>query len=263
MRYSNRYTLSTPEQVELEFALAGIGNRILALLIDYHVLGLILILFSLVWITLSVQLMTYLAQLDGNMSALPLWLLAIFLLVNFAIYLGYFVFFEVGWQGQTPGKRYTKIRVIRDDGRPIGVSQAVLRALLRPIDDLFFLGVFFILLGKQEKRIGDWVAGTLVVQEARPDHNTDLQCSDMAQELAEQLPALTKLERLEPDDFAIIREYLRRRKTMTPRSRRDLSMKLAHQLKTLIQLETIPPNVTSDDFLEAVYLAYQGRSPQS
>jgi len=260
MKYFNRFTLATPESVELDFALAGIGNRALALLMDYLVLGLALAIFTLLWFTVSLQLLSYLAQLGGNYSAVPLWLVAIYLIVTFILYTGYFVFFEVNWQGQTPGKRFAKIRVIRDDGRPVGLSQAVLRTLLRPIDDLFFLGAILIVLSKDEKRIGDRVAGTLVVQENRPQAKTDLQCSNTAQDLAAQLPELTHLEHLQPDDFAVIREYLRRRQTLTVRSRRDLSMKLAHQIKTLVQLETIPPNVTSDDFLEAVYLAYQGRS---
>lgn len=256
MKYFNRFTLATPESVELEFALAGIGNRALALLIDYHVLGLALVLVTLLWLTVSLQLMNYLSQVQVDYSSAPLWLLAIYLLITFALYTGYFVFFEVSWQGQTPGKRFAKIRVIRDDGRPVGLSQAILRTLLRPIDDLFFLGAVLILLSKQEKRIGDRVAGTLVVQENRPINKNALQCSATAQKLAAQLPELTQLSHLQPDDFAVIREYLRRRQTLTTRSRRDLSMKLAHQIKTLIQLESIPPDLTSDDFLEAVYLAY-------
>lgn len=258
MKYFNRFTLATPESVELEFALAGIGNRALALLIDYHVLGLALVLVTLLWFTVSLQLMNYLSQLQVDYSSAPLWLLAIYLLVTFALYTGYFVFFEVSWQGQTPGKRFAKIRVIRDDGRPVGLSQAILRTLLRPIDDLFFLGAVLIMLSKQEKRIGDRVAGTLVVQENRPISKNALQCSATAQNLAAQLPELTQLNHLQPDDFAVIREYLQRRQTLTTRSRRDLSMKLAHQIKTLIQMESIPPDLTSDDFLEAVYLAYQG-----
>ncbi|MBD1914138.1 MULTISPECIES: RDD family protein [unclassified Leptolyngbya] len=260
MKYFNRFTLATPESVELEFALAGIGNRALALLIDYHVLALAWVLVTLLWFTVSLQLMDYLSQLQTDYSSVPLWLLAIYLLVTFALYTGYFVFFEVSWQGQTPGKRFAKIRVIRDDGRPVGLSQAILRTLLRPIDDLFFLGALLIVIGKQEKRIGDRVAGTLVVQENRPILKNDLHCSETAQTLAVKLPELTQLEQLQPDDFAVIREYLRRRPTLTKRSRGELSMKLAHQIKTLIQLETIPPELTSDDFLEAVYLAYQGRS---
>ncbi|PSB24168.1 RDD family protein [Stenomitos frigidus] len=257
MRFFNRVSLSTPESVELEFTLAGIGNRTLALLIDYHILAAILIGFWVLWGMFSLGLLSYLNSGTFNYASAPLWLLAIALLINFFIFAGYFTFFEVMWQGQTPGKRFTKIRVIRDDGRPIGLSQAALRSLLRPIDDFCFVGVFFILLGKQEKRLGDWAAGTLVIQEQRGDRKATLMISDQAKELAIDLPKMADLNQLLPDDFAVVRTYLQRRRAMDKRARNDLSLNLARQLRTLIGLETIPPNTSADQFLEAVYEAYQ------
>lgn len=257
MRFFNRVSLSTPESVELEFTLAGIGNRTLALLIDYHILAALLIGFWVLWGMFSLGLLSYLRTSTFNYASAPIWLLAIALLINFCVFAGYFTFFEVFWQGQTPGKRLTKIRVIRDDGKPIGMSQAALRSLLRPIDDFCFIGVFFILLGKQEKRLGDWAAGTLVIQEQRGDRKATLMISDRAKALAIDLPKMADLSQLLPDDFAVMRTYLQRRRTMDKKARNDLSLKLAQQLRTLIGLETIPPDTTADQFLEAVYEAYQ------
>lgn len=258
MRFLNRVSLATPESVEIEFPLAGIGNRALALVIDYHILGLILVLFWVFCAFFILGTLGVLERIGGNYSAAPLWLLAIAVLLNFAVFAGYFVLFEAFWQGQTPGKRLTKIRVIQNDGRPVGLTQAALRGLLRPVDDFFFIGIFFIVLSKQEKRIGDWVAGTLVVQEGRSDRRSPrLNTSDAATQLAEELPAISDLNQLLPDDFTVLREYLQRRALMAPRAKSDLSMKLARQLRTLIKMETIPDNTTSEVFLEAVYLAYQ------
>ena len=259
MRFFNRVSLSTPESVELEFTLAGIGNRTLALLIDYHILAAALLGFWILWSVFSLGLLSYLNSGSFNYASAPLWLLAIALLLNFVIFAGYFTFFEVLCQGQTPGKRFTKIRVIRDDGRPIGLSQAALRSLLRPIDDFLFIGVLFILLGKQEKRLGDWAAGTLVIQEQRGDRKATLMISDQAKTLAIELPKLADLNQLLPDDVAVLRTYLQRRRTMDKRARHDLSLNLARQLRTLVGLETIPPSTTADQFLEAVYEAYQRR----
>ncbi len=257
MRFFNHVSLSTPESVELEFTLAGIGNRTLALVLDYSILGALLVVFWILWGMFSLGLLSYLNSGTFNYASAPIWLLAIALLINFFIFAGYFTFFEVFWQGQTPGKRFTKIRVIRDDGRPIGLSQAALRSLLRPIDDFCFIGVFFILFGKQEKRLGDWAAGTLVIQEQRGDRKATLMISESAKQLAIELPKLAALNQLLPDDFAVVRTYLQRRSTMDARARNDLSLNLARQLRTLIGLETIPPNTTADQFLEAVYEAYQ------
>ncbi|MGA7934220.1 MAG: RDD family protein [Kovacikia sp.] len=262
MRFFNRVSLSTPESVELEFTLAGIGNRTLALLIDYHIMGLLLFGFWVLWGTFSLGLLSYLSGTNQNYTAVPIWLTAIAVLISFVIFTGYFAFFELAWQGQTPGKRIAKIRVIRDDGKPIGISQVALRSLLRPIDDLLFIGAFFILFGKREKRLGDWAAGTLVIQEQRPGSKETIVISEQAKDLATQLPAMADLSQLLPDDFVVIRTYLERRAAMAPNARKELSLKLARQLRTLIDLEIIPPNTVSDHFLEAVYLAYQQQNAQ-
>lgn len=260
MRFFNRVTLQTPESVELEFTLAGIGNRAYALLIDYLVWGLLLIGFFITWAIFSSQLLEAIEKLVGTNRQLELWLVAIQLLISFFIYVGYFVVFETLWQGQTPGKRFAKIRVICDDGKPIRLQQSTLRSLLRPVDDLFFLGVFFIVLGKREKRLGDLVAGTLVIQEEQPVASSSFPISKEAETLATQLLIDADFSGMLPEDFAVIREYLQRRAAMIPAARAELSRQLAHQSKEVIALEKVPKGVTANQFLEAVYLAYQQQS---
>jgi len=253
--------LLTPESVELELTLAGIGSRALALTIDYCLL---LLAEALLWTLLglfSQQLLDYLERLQVNYSGLPLWVLSIALLASLALYAGYFVIFETLWQGQSPGKRLAQIRVIRDNGQPVRLAQATLRALLRPLDDFLFAGMFLICLSRQEKRLGDWVAGTLVVRENRPQARQPETLSDSARTLAVDLPNLTDLNQLQPDDFAVIGEYLQRRHAMSTAARRELSLKLAREIRAIVKLAEIPAGLTSDQFLEAVYLAYQQQFP--
>jgi uncharacterized RDD family membrane protein YckC len=254
MHFFNRFTLQTPESVELEFTLAGIGNRAWALVIDYHVLGLLLVVFLIAWYIISVKLVNLWGKLFGSVN-IGVWLVAIALIVGFFIYTGYFVCFETLWQGQTPGKRFAKIRVIRENGRPVGLQQATLRALLRPIDDSFFLGAFLIIFSRQEKRLGDWAAGTIVIQAESPMIAT-FAVSKQAQDLVQLLNS-ADLSQLLPDDFAVIREYLQRRTAMAPKARAQLSLQLAQQVQAFIALERLPADVTPDIFLEAIYLAYQ------
>jgi len=256
MRLFNRYTLHTPESVELEFTLAGIGNRAYALLIDYIILGLIIVVFLLGSLIFnSVLLVT--ANLLGSTNRLELWLIAVQALIGFFIYVGYFVFYETVWSGQTPGKRYAKIRVIRDDGRPVRLQQSTLRALLRPFDDLFFIGVFFIVFNQREKRLGDLVGGTLVIQEEQPLPTAALEVSTSAQSLANKLLIEADISSLLPEDFAVIREYLQRRDGMIPNARNEVSKQLATQVKQVIGWEKMPTKVDANVFLEAVYHAYQ------
>ncbi|MGB3691435.1 MAG: RDD family protein [Spirulinaceae cyanobacterium] len=252
MKYFNQVNLETPESVELEFSLAGIGNRVHAFLIDY-VIWLSVVFFC--QMTVAFLIFNYLIQYDS----LSQFLLAIQLFIVFVIQVGYFVFFETIWQGQTPGKRRAKIRVIQDDGRPVQLQQATIRSLLRPVDDLLFVGMFFIIFTKREKRIGDFVAGTLVVQEEAVS-DTNISLSTEATTLAKELPTVTDLSCLLPEDFAIIRDYLQRRKGMIPSARKEVSLRLASQIKEIVSLERVPSGVTANQFLEAVYLAYQEES---
>jgi uncharacterized RDD family membrane protein YckC len=256
MSLFNRIKIRTPESVELEFTLAGIGNRTVALVVDYLIWGALLILVLFIWGFLSASLVEYFPQ--GR--DIRLWLTAISALIVFLVYTSYFVVLETLWQGQTPGKRYAKIRVIRDDGQPAGLSQALLRSLLRPVDDIFFLGMLMIILGKQEKRLGDLVAGTLVVQEERPVTAAEFPVSPQAQALAKELLTRGTIGAMLPDDFAVIREYLQRRTVMEAIARADLARRLAHQVAAVIVLPEVPNQVQPELFLEAVYLAYQQQS---
>ncbi|MEH2143573.1 RDD family protein [Nostoc sp.] len=255
MHLFNNVKFNTPESVELEFTLAGIGNRAWALLIDYHVLAVILVGFFIAWSIISVQLGDFWVDIFG--TAATLWLIAIAFLASFIIYVGYFVFFETLWFGQTPGKRFAKIRVVRDDGRLIGLQQATLRALLRPFDETLFIGAFLIMLGRREKRLGDLAAGTIVIQAQTPTASATLTISEQAKVLNQQLLEIADLSQLLPDDFAVIREYLQRRGAMSLKARASLSLKLAEQVQTIINLEKLPEAVTPDVFLEAIYLVYK------
>lgn len=251
-------TIQTPESVELEFTLAGIGNRALALLVDYFAVFLLLSLVSIFTSFISEQLTSILLALGSGSEGLDLWLVAIALLATAAIYWGYFVGFEAYWQGQTPGKRLTKIRVINDNGKPEGIFQATLRSLLRPVDDILFIGFFCILFSPQEKRIGDWLAGTLVVQSETVVGEAQIKASPAAQTLAAELMTQANVGNLLPDDFATLREYLLRRKILTDAARKELSVQLAQQLQEIIELERLPQTqLPAEQFLEAIYVAYQ------
>ncbi len=256
MKFFNEIRLRTPESVELEFPLAGIGSRAYALLVDYTLLSLAIAVFLFFWAIVSFQMREFFPDSQGLGS----WLVAIPLLLCFAIFVGYFVFFETLWQGQTPGKRLAQIRVIQDDGRPISLPQATLRALLRTFDDLsfFILGFLLIVLGKKEKRLGDWVAGTVVIQEQRSTKGKiQIFNEGEAQQVATSLLENQAIQALKPDDFAIVREYLKRRTKLSSRARETVSLRLAQQVQKRLELEGLPFDMTAATFLEGVYLAYQ------
>ncbi|MEM7592005.1 MAG: RDD family protein [Cyanobacteria bacterium P01_A01_bin.83] len=256
MRFFNQINLQTPESVELEFTLAGIGNRSFALLIDYIILGLIILLVWMISAFVAFGLVSDWFN-NGTLNILAQWIWAIQSLTTFAIYVGYFVILETLWQGQTPGKRWTKIKVIRDNGQPERLPQAILRALLRPVDDILFVGVFLIIFSRQEKRLGDMVAGTIVVQEEQGAQLSKINISEVAETLAVQLRIEAEVVNLQPEHFATIREFLTRRQNMMLEYQHQLSRKLAQQVKEIILLDDVPEGYSNSQFLEAIYLAYQ------
>lgn len=261
MHLLRKATLRTPENVQLDFTLAGIGNRALALGLDYMVLslGLGLILTLLNWLVPSI--VQFLDQWQLNSNGVLLWVAAIAMLVVFVLYVGYFAICEALWQGQTLGKRWVKIRVIQEDGRPVGLGQSGLRALLRPIDDFLSLGLCFIIFGTQEKRIGDWVAGTLVIQE-EAGILAPIVLGAESESIATQLRTELNPDWIQPEELTVVVNFLQRRSVFSPKVRVQISHQLATQLEKRLELDFLPRNIPDEVFLEAIYrLSQEGRNP--
>ncbi|MDR7994054.1 RDD family protein [Thermosynechococcus sp. TG252] len=264
LRWLRRVTLRTPESIELDFALGGIGSRVLAWLIDQVILYTALVLFSLTagYIYFYALYPWLIEVLPASGQSIEAWSLGIYLLVMFALYNGYYIFFETYWQGQTPGKRYAEIRVVQDNGRPIGLREATLRSLLQPIDFAFFgIGAFLVALSRSEKRLGDRVAGTLVIQDEQATRlapkATTLQQPQAA--WVQELRSLAHWEQMTPEHYLLVRNYLNNRDRLSPVGRYQAAQELRQQLEPLL-LPTYPANwpaLSAEDFLEGLYMAYR------
>ena len=164
---SDTHYIETPEQVELEYSVAGIGSRFVAALLDMLILlaFFALELIALVMVGAAAVASPASAKLGGAAGS---WLMALVIFLNFVIFWGYFALLEAYWKGQTPGKRVMKLRVIKDSGRQITFFEALARNLVRIVDylpSLYLIGVITMLCNKRSQRLGDLVAGTLVVHE--------------------------------------------------------------------------------------------------
>lgn len=233
--------IDTPEQIALELPLAGIGSRFLALAIDtliqsvFYLITAIIFIFTL---PLGSSVFLFLPKLVGPA-------LAVFIL--FAIYWGYFAFFESIWSGQTPGKRYAGIRVIKESGRPINAFDAIGRNLMRAVDGLpgiYGVGLVCMMCNQQSRRLGDFVAGTVVVHEkptedVRPSWN-------ISQQGASAAPGLTQVS---PEELVLIETYLHRRWDLDKYVRVNTAVQIADRIKAKTGLQP-QPNQHVDDFLE-------------
>jgi uncharacterized RDD family membrane protein YckC len=215
--------VETPEQIELSLPLAGVGSRAIAYLLD--------LLCQIVPTTAVAVALFVIAPIDKvfgkaadglpELTTLPMALLS---LTIFAVNFGYFAVFETLWRGQSPGKRWTALRVVKDGGFPLDGRAALVRNLLRVVDFLpafYVAGMISIFLGRSGKRIGDHAAGTVVVRERRvraiePPH--------------EAAPTPAAAAALAPADRSLVEDFLDRRHELDEDARYRVARMLATRL---------------------------------
>src|SRR5258706_4883149 len=153
-------SIDTPENVVFGYSVAGIGSRFLAALVDTTVI----VLLQLIVIGTSAFALNV-ANLTDSLGG---WFSAIFGLVAFLLFWGYYIFFEMLWNGQSPGKRWAGLRVIRMDGTPVTLAESIIRNLVRLIDFMPFgygVGVVTLFINDQAPRPGELAAGSLVIHD--------------------------------------------------------------------------------------------------
>lgn len=239
--------IDTPEQIALELQVAGIGSRFLALAVDTVLQG---ILYTVAFLT-PVALLNFPPLFSQSFFGVLGPALAI--LFWFCIYWGYFALFEIFWNGQTPGKRLAGVRVIKDSGRPINAFEAIARNILRAIDFLpgmYAVGVVTMMLNRNSRRLGDFVAGTIVVhdrqtEDMRPDWSAPVSSRHSGSQLA------SHLSKVSADELQLIETYLHRRLDLDPLVRSDMAERIVNRIanQTGLRPET---DQAIDDFLEAV-----------
>jgi uncharacterized RDD family membrane protein YckC len=254
-RYTDQFVLETPENISFGYEVAGIGSRFLAALIDTLIQFLLYFFLSLALVFISatataLRLPTQFAN----------WLGVLFIIALFLIQFGYFMFLEIIMNGQTPGKRLFHLRVIKENGYPLGVMDSVVRNLIRIIDFFPFgygIGIIAMFLNDRAKRLGDFGAGTIVVKLRDQIKLAELSipASTGTTTAAAQVPGL---ERLKEPDIEVIESYLRRRTEL--KNANVLGPKLATQIRARLnshdeQVELEPP--AADDFLRTVVAAYR------
>ena len=140
--------------------------------------------------------------------------IAAYALLNFCVFWGYYIVFELAWGGRTPGKRVAKIRIVRADGGPAGASEIVVRNLVRMIDMLpvgYLIGLITMLANRQARRLGDFAAGTLVVKAGGEVMLDSLLVAPRTESLP-PTPVEPDLDvrRLTPAEYGLVRDLLLR-----------------------------------------------------
>ncbi len=264
--------IDTPENVTFDYSVAGIGSRFLAALVDTFIIGLlqVIVFGTLLWVLSRMSGFSLLDSSGSSSDAKVLyWVFGILVLLSFVFYWGYYIFFEILWNGQTPGKRLVSLRVIRVDGTPVSASEVVIRNLVRTIDLLpvaYGVGVVTMFVTHNSRRLGDLSAGTVVVHEKKTSELQELTANRQrtlgAVTTNSTAPLSFPMDRLKTEDIQIIEEYLLRRGQLT--NRQQLA---GHILNTLLEKlgESTGeyPVQNSDDMLAAIYVAWKQQNSRS
>lgn len=256
--------IETPERVPLHFALASIGNRFLACAID-HALQMLAIIVMVIAFTLIANY----SSLGEQLSNAPKWVKAVLIVIVFLIISGYFAFFEWIWNGQTPGKRWLKLRVIREDGRPVTFWEAAVRNLLRTFDMMpapfYSIGLISVFISSSDQRVGDMVAGTVVVREreaeapafaevfASPVSDPALRRSFKPVDFIADINVLTEPE------IEVVETFLRRRWDLTDIARQWMAWRVALPLMYKLRPGYDLSTFTYEGFLEELLHRYRAQ----
>ena len=284
--------VATPENIEIEYELGGVGSRFLANLTDtllqiavfaalalvVGIAGFLLSLSAAAWAKATLAFFENILEAMAGIAA-------------FLILWGYFLYFEIRWNGQTPGKRQQGLRVVQTGGYPIGPYAAIVRNLLRVVDGMplltlglviaglvdhsSFVGMLgglsilttlcFMLGSARYQRLGDFVAGTMVVKQRAPRVPTLEALAPPPRVLPEHLAAfaLADIARHVYDmtvpEYRAVRHYIDRRWQLPPAVQQRAAMTLAVPL--MLRLGIVPPagvqRVNYADLLEYLAVAFE------
>lgn len=205
----NYITITTPDNIEITYRLAGAGSRIAAAFVDFLIQLAVIVIIIIA---------AYYAILGGNLKNIEsldsiAWFIGILLLVIFLFYYSYFILTEMLLNGQTIGKKLLGLRVIRENGAPIGLIQSLIRNILKLSVDSAGIGVVTIMFSKKCKRIGDMAASTIVI--AEDPRKVTLRASDLLNIKAPDLMPSNNHLVITDKEYRLLKDYFIRKESFT------------------------------------------------
>ncbi len=241
MEYEDRVRISTPEGVDIDLTLAGIGSRFVAALFDFLIQGTLLVAAGFIT-----------GVFGGQESLLGTGLFAISF---FVIWFGYNVLFEVRSHGQTLGKGWTGLRVVRTGGLPVTFLPSCVRNVMRLIDilPLFYgIGMTSIFFTTRNQRLGDLAGGTLVVRDRPGGKDEEPTAAPAHRGDGWDVSAVSA------QDIGTVRQFLARRSGLETAARAELAAELERRLRP--RVAGAPERIAAEEFLERLAAAKADRA---
>jgi uncharacterized RDD family membrane protein YckC len=238
--------ISTGESVAFSYELAGLGSRFIAVALDFTIQMLVALAVVLFFAWIAYRLPNAPpVKLSAATKVATAILQGILVFAAFLLFFGYFIVFEWLFEGRTPGKRLTGLRVVRDGGFPLDFTSAVVRNVVRILE--FGIGFYAIsavatVLSPMNRRLGDMAAGTLVVREGKLERSAVLPVY-----AAEETRDNSLARDLLPAERELVRRYVERRETLNPGPRDALAKRIADGIRP--RLAATFEHLSDDDLL--------------
>lgn len=259
---SREITVVTPENVTIDYELAGLGSRAAAQIADLLVQIGLFILMGLVWWGLS-SLAGGMRTSGTQLSFLKDIGLALTIIVSFLIFAGYFIFFETTQNGQTLGKKWVGLRVIKEGGAPIDFTSASIRNIIRILEfavGFYMFSLFFILFSPLYKRLGDYAAGTIVVKERSPGtvNTPKVQPAPIRTFVADTREAalMVDVRLLDKGEIEAVKRFVERRAELQKGVQEYLAIQIAQPIMQRLDIPLPSPPFSYVEYIELMYSRY-------
>jgi uncharacterized RDD family membrane protein YckC len=257
----DRVSFETPEDVALTFDLAGPGSRAAAALVDYLLIS--GVVFALLAMLIGAGVLAFSFRDLFNPEALKEmsgFAVAVLIAAVFAVNLFYFVACEHFLSGQSVGKRALGLRVVRDGGYAVSFSASLVRNVLRIVDMLpgpYFVGLLSVTLSKERRRLGDFVAGTLVIRQTPAEAPAVRFPGVRYSTLADRQFVLTReqIAALSADALVLLDGYFDRAEKLEDSQARALCVAVANGIAARMGISFDGDPLRAKALLEETYLA--------
>jgi len=269
-------TIETPDKIKIQYKIATPLLRFAALIIDFF---LFMLLIYLTYFILSYfEVFNYFSNIF-NKKIFSSILIFFYYITMFLLYWGYYLFFEIMFNGKTPGKFILKLRTIHFRGKFLDIRSIVLRNFMRLFDMIpiilkaQFIPILIIfiplpaficmLINKDSKRLGDIVADTVVIIEEKFDINppdftiktlNNIKKEDKKENKTD-IENKILVKKLSEEDLYILRKYINSLDSFQKEKRDILSKQMAETIKKKINDDTEITN--SEEYLKQIYMRHK------
>lgn len=240
----SQIAINTSQNVNINFTIAGVGERMLAFIID--------LLIRIAYVVIILYLFFNIFDLGYLLDGLDEWSIkAVYIILTFPTYI-YPLVLESLMEGQTPGKKLMKIKVVKIDGYQASFADYMIRWVFRIVDVSFagVIGLISMIVSKNNQRLGDIASGTAVIS---LKNNINISHTILENINEDYIPSFPQVIALSDNDMRIIKDNYTKAVKMDDR---QIINKLSNKIKSILKLEIDPTKMTEKQFINVIIKDY-------